>query len=114
MKQIIDVSQLQELSPEQQEKLRAWWQPQAGGLFASMDSSVSFKSVVDVDGEGYIQDVRDWHPKSECLPILSIGQCIELIIELDGKVNFSEFDGFIMRLTENVCDELFNNVKSIL
>lgn len=70
MKQRITVEQLAELTPEQQGRLRAWWKPEDGDWFADYEKD---ECVVLKD------EVVSWHcPDNNCLPLLSIGQCIEL------------------------------------
>jgi len=116
MKQRIEASQLQELTPEQQEKLRAWWKPRQGDLFTSLDSSVRVKYVIDVDKEGYIYGGRDWHPKSECLPLLNIGQMLQLIDESGFYARYQYMVGHSRNscLPSDFCDQLWNDVREIL
>ncbi len=66
MKQRISAEDLAELSPEQQERLREWWEPQIG------DMSLSKQGIPKV----YVGDITQ---KERNTPLLSIGQCIELL-----------------------------------
>jgi len=71
MKQRISVEQLKELSPEQQERLRAWWKPKQFDVYYEEFA----------DGDGYIGSIEreSYIPSKEASPLLSIGQCIELL-----------------------------------
>ena len=65
MKQYITPEQLQELSEEQKERLRSWWEPE---LYQH-----GVKFYLESLDEGYLREIRN------CLPLLSVGQCIELL-----------------------------------
>lgn len=106
MKQVISSGQLRELTPEQQEKLRKWWIPQIGDVFMCTGNEFLEGKIFSCDGDN--------RPISLSLPLLSIGQMIELILEYGIKTDFPDFDGFVMRITENTCDELFKLVKNYL
>lgn len=92
MKQFISIQQLQELTPEQQNKLREWWQPQKydrvaytykyydnyetseiliKGLYNG--NPIKVEEVSDLDGE-YV------FLKSQCLPLLNIGQMFDILL----------------------------------
>ena len=90
MQQHITVEQLQELTEEQRGELRVWWNPTLGDLFVKiMDVAdlvdVIHKTRFDMNTlwlEG-IEDIgfsQSWN-KNQCLPLLSIVQCIELLID---------------------------------
>lgn len=124
MKQHIFPEDLATLTPEQKEKLRELWKPQEGDPFTSMDSSISVKHVIDVDREEYIYDGRDWIPKGECFPLLSIGQCLELLAHRLLKTELT-CSGWEVTIITQKCDEwkfikkelidaLFEAVKAIL
>jgi hypothetical protein len=104
VKQHITVGELLSLTPEQQERLREWWSPERGDWFYGHFSGwhellcvyVEMKHTERGD-EPYlwIDDHRGGF-KSECLPLLSIGQCLELLcskgvvtIEARPAVGFS-------------------------
>ena len=76
MKQRIDSSQLSTLTPSQQEKLREWWIPQIGDCIAQPDVTDRFIFADELLLKGLV--------KENCLPLLSIGQCIELLFELNA------------------------------
>ena len=79
MKQVITAEQLQELSEEQKERLRDWWEVQEGdrffakGLWEDIAGKSGPGCVENFDCEGLS------YKKENCLPLLSVGQCIELL-----------------------------------
>ena len=141
MKQRIDTSQLQQLNPSQQEKLREWWNPKEGD-FAIRNFIHEF-IVAYKTNDNRLQNVaKDCGCSDccisygECLPLLSIGQCIELLQEIShkhlyediwmhtehkpqkaggwgwkwycGHGDYNQYD------SEELIDALFETVKSIL
>lgn len=113
MKQHIDLFQLLELTPEQHEKLREWWNPlgwdyiairhKNSGIFPCFtklptleESGERFKPLTGIVNACH-QDNEQLRitlisgndivcSKNDCLPLLSIGQCIELLTDL-GKTS---------------------------
>ena len=92
MKQRINIDQLQELTLGQQSKLRDWWKPkqydQVAYTYKYHDEWVTGKIIIkglyngnptkveevsDIDGE-YV------FLKSQCLPLLNIGQMFEILL----------------------------------
>ena len=132
MKQRITVDQLNELSPEEKDKLRELWKPEPGNRYCN-ETGISFtltewESIFtkSTHGEKYY-------------PLLDIGQMIELLEEVTkGVVEFyyCELGSLVLRITDkdqelraslktpifvnkyskatNLCDALFEAVKSIL
>lgn len=87
MKQRITVDQLQELTTDQQEILRRWWNPQIGDVCAN---EYNEEEHVVVDLDKFQKDTE-----FSLLPLLSIGQCIELL-ENSGRfkgLHKSDTDG---------------------
>lgn len=78
MKQRIDSSQLQELTPSQQEKLRAWWEPQKGDWFVRIEDTCNHL-IVKLQDNLLFSLTGNGYAKENCLPLLPIGQCIELL-----------------------------------
>jgi hypothetical protein len=110
MKQRITVEQLQELTEEQQQKLREWWEPQDGDMF--------FRN-----NRIQICDIGYHHDKDECLPLLDIGQMIELLLDKCGKnlniyqcKNFNTITvtTFKEYFAQELCDSLWEAVKEVL
>ena len=103
MKQHITVDQLLSLTPEQQAKLREWWVPEVGDAIAGWwlneeddMALVPLGFVLKIDDD-HLDTGGDiiWY-KGNCLPLLSIGQCLELLcskgvatIEARPAVGFS-------------------------
>lgn len=81
MKQRITVDQLKELSPEQQERLRERWKewrkPEEGDRFATPEHE---HFIGETDGMGGTFQLYDY---KYALPLLSIGQLIQLLKEHD-------------------------------
>jgi hypothetical protein len=129
LKQHITLEQLQELTPEQKKNLRAWWKPQEGDLTyieehwgncISRFLGFSFGAISLL----HFEDISSVTAKS-CLPILNIGQMIELISYKTGII--PEMRGIKLGLCEvmvsgvntpiqasELCDSLWEAVKSIL
>lgn len=95
MEQRISVAQSNELNDGQKERLREWWEPAGDDVFW-------------VDGEGLVirhdayqefgQLVPQFYvngrmiPKTKCLPLLSIGQCIELIASKTNEMGLQFYN----------------------
>jgi len=88
MKQRITIDQLQELTPEQQEKLRELWQPQYRETFLlngkriwTTERNVKVKTVVRANLSRYkvLQHGGNTLLLDNCLPLLSIGQLLQLL-----------------------------------
>lgn len=81
MQQHISVEMLNELSPEARERLRTWWKPQWGDVYW-LPPYHTLHVVTYCDETG-IKPLGYWpcyrQQKSEVLPLLSIGQLIELL-----------------------------------
>lgn len=77
MKQRIEPRQIAELSDEQKERLRVWWEPQLFDVFLVVDMSL------DDEPEYYthVIDRKTYNPAPDSIPLLSIGQCIQLLQE---------------------------------
>jgi hypothetical protein len=121
MKQRIDESQLAELSDDQKQRLRDWWKPQIGDMFAwiTYGSLVGplgpivtheFSDNTFFYGKG-TDEPEEFH-KNGCIPLLSIGQMMELLSDL-GESYREVLDGDYDYITE-ACDRLFEAVKRVL
>lgn len=137
MKQRITVEQLQELTDEQKERLREWWKPVAGDYFATPIATGSRKVIAHIavaaNGElrYFDNNGRAWN-KIEMLPLLAIGQMIELLLDA-GKLETASLiintskndtgvfdgwrdheDGICISRSSELCDALFAAVKAVL
>lgn len=86
MKQYITPEQLNELTPEQKERLREWWRPR-------IKDGIISPYCVDSGFYGAGSDPYDnAMPDKDALPLLSIGQCIELanVIQISKDMGWSE------------------------
>ena len=81
MKQHISKEDLLQLSPDQQEKPRKWWNPQEGNLF--LDEFYTEKLYCEACMLEYRGKMLNMNG---CLPLLSIGQCIELLESYTPKI----------------------------
>ena len=96
MKQRITVEQIRELTPEQGEKLREWWKPKDGdwfyGSYGDRDGDGEWiLSPYEVDSGVYGASLHDDYatPDDGALPLLTIGQMIELLC--DNDINIDDF-----------------------
>lgn len=125
MKHRITPEQLSELTIEQQQKLRDWWKPERGDMMIDKLSreipvSASWKELNRIHSfaePGYVNKF------DECLPLLSIGQMIELLDNENKDISFNQdctipvcqlcVDGKDYRAKE-LCDALFEAIKEVL
>ncbi len=110
MKRRITVEQLQELTEEQQQRLREWWKPQYYDVYAEYDGCLDCYEEMTA--------TYPKQPDQNDLPLLDIGQMIELLENL-------QFDWFDEICTDegvypqpikgdNLCDALWQAVKQVL
>ena len=84
MKQHISLSQLQELTDEQQERLRGLWRPAKGDLYIFIGHS----TPILIDSEEMAAFIAG--RKDVVCPIHSIGQLIELLNSLKYKMQITK------------------------
>lgn len=124
MKQHITVEQLNELSGSAKEKLKMWWEPEAGDKV--LDLSFKHTSFLENSHEGYWNDIADPDFSSDgLLPLLSLGQMIEFLNEkqeyqfhifrrtFDWKVIVSDLH-YGKEIGGELCDHLWEAVKEVL
>lgn len=140
MKQHISADQLRQLTPSQQERLRNIWEPEAHDVVLYDDEELCVidcyvgKNKLILGKLNFYRDGLDEAEKNNCLPSLSIGQCIELLSSManNKEVNigrvynpfnwqvyfdiWEEGNGarFIEGQKEELIDALWEAVKSIL
>lgn len=124
MKQRITIDQLNELSEGQKNKLQGLWEPRRGDMFFNTQRNLVLLAEA-VSNEG-IESVGDLLSKKECLPLLSIGQMIELLDPYGSTIFTSKMwiaaDPPIYEISvngrqfyeANMCDCLWEAVKKIL
>ncbi|ODA39313.1 hypothetical protein [Desulfosporosinus sp. BG] len=76
MKQRITADQLQQLTTEQQDKLKEWWKPKFSDLFAFEE--YCDEHLFDAEDEENLK-LFNVKIKPFSLPLLSIGQCLSLL-----------------------------------
>lgn len=127
MKQRITVEQLNELTEEQKTKLREWWIPQDGDFFARRRYHVPDDSPMDECFIGGLEfadsgGVDTFQAKDSDIPLLSIGQMIELLDNEDSLeiIKYSSDTWCVVvpdlddSWSEVVCDALWKTVKYTL
>ena len=77
MQQHISIDMLAKLSPEAKQRLREWWQTSEGDKF--FDLLERWCLCYDGSRDMVVSTGLSKHDKQVCLPLLSIGQCIELL-----------------------------------
>jgi len=120
VKQRIDKSQLLELTPEQQDKLRYLWEPEIGHfIYAKQWDIEEIIFGFGNDKKLYFSD-KKFLFENECLPLLSVGQLLRL---LDNFTEEPSLKNENLRLSINrtmwlgnskLVDALFQAVKEIL
>jgi len=106
MKRRISVEQLQELTYGQKQKLNEWWKPQIGDVFLTPDNTTA--AIGDycfytmhctelVQFYGNDQNTETLVKVKYCIPLLDIGQMIELLESKDHFFSISK---------EIACDDL--------
>ena len=121
MKQRITVEQIKELTKEQGNKLRTLWNPQAGDYMYLRSGKV----LIVEEGTDLLRNKSIYQHR---LPLLSMGQMIEILESKDQCLNITkktdlEGWGYEIQLrqidyykfsTGELCDALFEAVKTVL
>lgn len=89
MKQHIIEEQLNEFTDEQKDKLQEWWKPGHGDFYIEPCTECSWHRGKE---EWHLRMMGEWtnegegaEPSDRALPLLSIGQCFELITNKTGS-----------------------------
>lgn len=124
MKRRITVEQLQELIPEQKQKLREWWKTEVGDKYYQ-NKIGTLTSSIGIDDAASMLSMKF---KRDKLPLLSIGQMIELLESKDQCLNITKRTdlngwGYEIQLrqlkyckfnTVELCDALWHAVKQVI
>ncbi len=103
-KERITVEQLRELTLEQQDLLRQWWEPRVYDVFY-----FQLHDYVYVFN-GMIEDYDPWDEMyGNSLPLLTIGQMIHMIQQRRYCFYLDEYSR-----DEDLCDQLWETMKSLL
>jgi len=97
MKQRITFKQLNQLDEEQQRIVRDWWKPEINDIFTTIDEDMCIQeSELIIKNIEWDDSIYDWssevaHNKDSLLPLLNIGQIIQLIQE-KGEYKFGRLE----------------------
>ena len=114
MKRRITLEQLHDLTPEQLKKLNSLWQPEIGDHFSTPFSLTG--TVERIEGSRLQRTIdvalcQSW-PVVNCLPLLDIGQMIELLENsLEDARHYCEIRWC---KHEELCDVLWQMTKEVL
>ncbi len=103
MRQYITVDQLNELAPEQKERLREWWGPQDYDVVYHPGYNINPISYYEHNQTIYLNhgEVTSKVEKEDCLPLLTIGQCIELLFDIGG---YDETSGLFIGISRHYAE----------
>ena len=104
MKRRITIEQLQELTEEQQQRLREWWEPTAWDVIAIGTDDIQISNVMLICTKEY---------KIKCLPLLDIGQMIKLLNNKRYDWPYTIYDS-LSKTDNELCDALWQAVKKAL
>lgn len=114
MKRRITADQLNELTDQQKERLREWWKPQEGdfvcdeyGDIGVLHKDLDTDWIVYSDYTTHLNDWDDPNIKQKLMPLLDIGQMIDLILDKTRTP-------FNFHCHTKVCDALWESVKYCL
>jgi hypothetical protein len=119
VKQRISVENLSELTAEQKDRLRDWWKPVKGDWYCYLP--IKFVDVINTSLIMHLERIKKDH-----YPLLSIGQCIELLKNNNAfkrdydEGSFAQLPGAFITLCwdERDCpefiDALWQAVKKVL
>jgi hypothetical protein len=128
VKRRITAEQLQELTPEQQAKLRNMWKLQPGDITLDTKMGLIYTLVEGSNGKAIIEHIES-ESKDRHLPLLNIGQMIELLelskptLHIDKhlpegiekRTMYEVFQqGAGTHWGETLCDALWEATKAIL
>lgn len=122
MKQRITIEQLHELTEEQRERLWEWWKPLEGDVFIIKGTPNSFlQNYIGTFSADSLKNFRE-KPRGY-MPLLSIGQMIELIDNDYMLTRFRQFKAIvtiqlgeetIQHCEDELCDALWKVVKKVI
>lgn len=116
MKQRITVKELNKLFDAQKEELREWWKPQQGDVCTDLNDGTIVLNYVDDES---VADLKRYGR----MPLLSIGQMIQLISESKPlkSISKSRFDKWAVNIDtatlgykDELCDSLWETITRIL
>lgn len=117
MKQRITIEQLNELTEPQKQRLQDRWKiDQEYGLLELIVNNNQIVIPDEYDEDKGIFNYAAWEAhKSECLPLLSVGQMFEILADIKEAEYLNEIDVAIEMWTpDDTCDELWKLMKKNL
>jgi len=123
MKLRIEPVQLNELSDAQKQRLRELWEPKQFDVYINDSGETFVAALFDRDwsnsGGKIIRITGGGNNKNNCLPLLSIGQLVEMIRKkrTDYIDLIESYEGWYCgtsALEVELCDALWQAVKKIL
>lgn len=118
MKQHITVEQVNELSDKGKEELREWWKPTWGDITSLGQVVITHSFNLDSEEEYFMASAGDQSAeetlKSECFPLLTIGQMIEFLGSLSRIDSVFLLTWEMNDSPDEFCDTLWEAVKEIL
>ncbi|GIP31589.1 hypothetical protein [Paenibacillus sp. J2TS4] len=124
MKQRVTIEQLNQLSAVQKGKVQHQWKPDNGDrvLYRSREGVITGIDSLQSGGTFFVETIdKKWRAllveKKECLPLLSIGQMVELMAALreDGGVSLNAlFPSMGEWTADELSDRLFEAIRSHL
>nr|WP_150959222.1 hypothetical protein [Aneurinibacillus sp. XH2] len=124
MKQRITVEQVLQLSEEQRGRVRQLWTPDNGDrvLYRSKEGVITGIDSLNAGGTFFVETIdKKWRAllveKKECIPLLSIGQMVELIAALHEEGDES-LNAIFPKMEEwtagELCDRLYEAIRTHL
>jgi len=117
MKQRITIEQLKELTEEQKDRLRELWSPRLGDAYYHEYSDEAINTYYEGS-----KDLEDLIKRYDPLPLLSIGQMVDLLHDENKRVSIvaSGREWEVIAHSEHaainleLCDALWDIVKRVL
>jgi hypothetical protein len=115
MKQYITISDINQLTDSQKENLHNLWKPKFYNLVATI-KDFEDEIMIDVQGTQYCNVLKsDLHAIT--LPLLSIGQMIEILKEREFNYSFGDYFidyNWSYSHVDELCDSLWEDMREIL
>jgi len=124
LKQVITIEQLEELTLQQKDILRKWWNPEIHTFFV-VNNTIYPCEDGKCFGKDEVANGGRIFKKNKCLPLLNVGQMIEILSscnidimsnyynEYEWAIIFYKEEHYIFRNIE-LCNALWEGVKLVL
>lgn len=120
MKQHVSMEQIKVLDDLDKLRLRKLWNPRTGSFLVFRDNSHAYARNVDELGYMRIEGVDSalycaMVTKEECIPLLSIGEMLEILYKKYTKDSALNIIGSAFQETElELCDVLWEEIQNLL